>query len=108
MRVFILIGVFLASGAPAWSEGWTSAGRILQSCRKVSLTGGGSSFHEGYCAGVVRGVGVNGRICPPKNSDLSQSIALVVRFIDQRPERWHEDFINLANEALENAWPCAR
>jgi hypothetical protein len=37
-----------------------------------------------------------------------QAVGVVVRYIDQRPERMHEKFMTLALEALQQAWPCRR
>ena len=38
----------------------------------------------------------------------NQAIAVVVKYIEARPERMHEDFRALALEALTAAWPCKR
>jgi len=35
-------------------------------------------------------------------------VRVVVRYIEQRPGRMHENFLRLANEALTEAWPCRR
>jgi hypothetical protein len=35
-----------------------------------------------------------------------QFMRVVVQYIDQRPARLHENFHNLAHEALRAAWPC--
>jgi hypothetical protein len=45
-------------------------------------------------------------LCPPKGSDRAQSIRVVVQYIDSRPARLHENFPDLAQEALRAAWPC--
>jgi len=37
-----------------------------------------------------------------------QSVAVVVKYIEARPERMHELFGVLALEALTAAWPCKR
>ena len=39
---------------------------------------------------------------------FGQSVAVVVKYIQERPERMHEDFGKLALEALIAAWPCKR
>jgi hypothetical protein len=33
-------------------------------------------------------------------------VLVVVKYIDERPERMHERFTKLAYEALKAAWPC--
>jgi hypothetical protein len=45
-------------------------------------------------------------ICSPQNVWREQRIRVVVAFIDARPARMHEDFRQLALEALMGAWPC--
>jgi Rap1a immunity proteins len=37
-----------------------------------------------------------------------QSVAVVVKYIEARPQRMHEPFGKLALEALTAAWPCKR
>jgi hypothetical protein len=37
-----------------------------------------------------------------------QGVAVVVKYIEARPERMHERFSVLAIEALTAAWPCKR
>jgi hypothetical protein len=34
-------------------------------------------------------------------------VRVVVAYIEARPARVHEDFRNLALEALREAWPCS-
>jgi hypothetical protein len=35
-------------------------------------------------------------------------VAVVIKYIEARPERMHERFGDLALEALTAAWPCKR
>jgi uncharacterized protein (DUF433 family) len=37
-----------------------------------------------------------------------QAVAVVVKYIEARPERMHEQFGDLTFEALTAAWPCKR
>jgi hypothetical protein len=39
---------------------------------------------------------------------VGQTVAVVIKYIEARPERMHEDFGKLAYEALTAAWPCKR
>jgi len=43
---------------------------------------------------------------PSEKSDDSQSILVVVAFLEAHPQRLHEDFVRLALEAFQQAWPC--
>jgi hypothetical protein len=44
--------------------------------------------------------------CPPSISNRSQYVGIFVRFADQNPARWHEDFLPVAVDALRSAFPC--
>ena len=48
----------------------------------------------------------NQRTCPSDGVRTGQMVAVVVRWIEQRPQRWHENFKVLALLALHEAWPC--
>ena len=38
----------------------------------------------------------------------NNQISVVIKYIEARPERMHEQFGDLAIEALMAAWPCKR
>jgi hypothetical protein len=42
----------------------------------------------------------------PTAATLQQIARVAVRYIEARPQRMHEQFMDLAIEALHNAWPC--
>jgi hypothetical protein len=44
--------------------------------------------------------------CAPPDSRASQLARVVVKFLDEHPERMNEDFRLLAMEAFHRAWPC--
>src|SRR5262249_12815125 len=67
----------------------------------------------GVCAGLVLGLSYVGEVLPPEHqscvpptSDAQQLTRVVVRYIEARPQRMHEDFRALTLEAFHNAWPC--
>jgi hypothetical protein len=67
----------------------------------------------GFCAGVVHALGYAGKILPPEyqscvppTSDARQLARVVVKYIEARPQRMHEDFKDLTMEAFHDAWPC--
>jgi hypothetical protein len=41
--------------------------------------------------------------CSPERATVGQTLRMVVRYIDQRPERMHERFEDLALEAILEA-----
>lgn len=70
------------------------------------------AFEAGVCNGGISGILValvNTRnICPPSNISRRQLNSVVIRYIESRPERWHENFNLLVIEALRATWPCRR
>jgi DNA-binding protein H-NS len=44
----------------------------------------------------------------PENATIGQMTAVVVRWVEQRPERWYENFLALTLFALHDAWPCPK
>jgi Rap1a immunity proteins len=64
-----------------------------------------------WVAGFIEGLGygVGGKdFCLPKGVTTGQSMAVVVKYIEARPQRMNESFGKLAREALIAAWPCKR
>jgi hypothetical protein len=75
------------------------------------MTSGVSVYHQGRCGGYVAGLvyGVGGQeFCSPKGVSIDEAVAVVIKYIEARPERMHEPFGGLALEALIAAWPCKR
>ena len=42
----------------------------------------------------------------PRGVNYEQSVRVVIRYIEMRPQTMHESFNALALEALRAAWPC--
>lgn len=94
-----------------------SANYYLPGCREfVNKQFGSNPFLQGECVGILEGLSVTATnlnrmfavsvSCVPDNATLNQIAAVVVRWFDQHPERWHEDFRASALLALHDAWPC--
>ena len=73
---------------------------------------GREPIKQGICLGVVQTMlylsGPVFGLCTPEGANLEQVLRVVVRYIDQRPDRTHERFENLALEAVLEAWPCPK
>jgi hypothetical protein len=67
-------------------------------------------YLKATCTGIIRTMFYFGHanlgMCPPTGSNIGQAIRVVILYIDQRPARMHEQFEDLALEALQQAWPC--
>jgi Ssp1 endopeptidase immunity protein Rap1a len=110
------VAILLALTMPASAEDTRSANFYLPGCkgwldREKNVLAPDEALEQGLCAGFVIGLGygVGGRdFCKPEGVTNNQAVAVVVKYIEARPERMHEDFGVLAYEALTAAWPCKR
>jgi hypothetical protein len=105
----LLAAVLLSQDADAQSD-TVSANYLLPRCKAflaneyVTLS---ATFEQGRCTGLVEGLKyVDSRSCAPKGVTLGQTVRVVVAYIERRPQRMHENFKELALEALREAWPC--
>jgi hypothetical protein len=65
----------------------------------------------GYCSGVVQAILSllhMKDLCWEGMITNEQAVRVVIKYIEARPERMHEPFIKLVQEALIAAWPCKR
>jgi hypothetical protein len=61
----------------------------------------------GVCAGIIDTLqAIKPNICLPAISTRRLLVRGVVTYINSNPARLHENFIDLAGEALEQTWPC--
>ena len=61
----------------------------------------------GVCAGIIDTLqAIKPNICLPAISTRRLLVRGVVTYINNNPARLHENFIDLAGEALEQTWPC--
>ncbi len=80
---------------------------MMPGCRAFVREDSSRPFNQGVCVGVVRTVVSFSRdVCEPRDSTVGQAIRVVVQYIDSRPAQHHEDFADLAKQALKAAWPC--
>jgi len=102
--------ISICGSASAQSSDINSANNIMPGCRK-GLQGASIGYLEGLCQGTIQTslyFSVQLGICAPAGVNVGQFMRVVVKYIDERPARMHEDFRALALEALRAAWPCKR
>ena len=105
------VAILLALTMPASAEDLDSANYYLPGCKGFLEITSSDATRQWLCAGFVSGLafGIAGKdFCPPKRVTAGQSVAVVVKYIEARPQRMHEHFGKLAIEALTAAWPCKR
>jgi hypothetical protein len=122
MRALVLgIAMGLVVGTSALAqEDKSSANYMLPYCRAAAnnqppaLTS--DAIMQGMCVGIVDAIDFvlsefppdekEFSSCPPTDVTLKQALEAVIKYIDARPERMHENFKTLAIEAIHDAWPC--
>jgi len=110
---FIVLFMQVTTAAAAFLD--KSANYYLSGCRSLlNEDTNGDAAKQGMCAGVMFALLdlaphidiAAGRSCPPRGVTAKQMLAVILRWLDQRPERWNENFVALASFALHDAWPC--
>lgn len=111
--------VALATGAVAQQDvDSRSANYIFPGCKALAQgeppTEARLLMRGHYCNGVLYALTGASRFieipflrsCPPEGGAITQAARVFVKFLEQHPERLHEDFRMLALEAMHEAWPC--
>ena len=118
--VGIALELALATSAPAQHDNKFTAKYLLPYCRDAmnnkAPTMSSDAVMQGMCVGMVDALDFlmsdlpaedkEYRSCPPSDATLKQTVQVVIKYIDERPERMNESFKKLAIEAIRDAWPC--
>jgi hypothetical protein len=112
---------FTTAGA---ADNYNSANFILPGCKTALTDRIDRSFMAGRCVGIITTIagllasaeraGAATRLfpnfcaAPPDGVTEEQTVRVVVRYIEARPQRMHEEFGGLTLEALHDAWPCRK
>jgi Ssp1 endopeptidase immunity protein Rap1a len=116
----IAMGLALATSALAQQNDKFTAKYLLPYCRDAmnnkAPTLSSDAVMQGMCVGMVDALDFlmsdlpaedkEHRSCPPSDASLKQTVQVVIKYIDERPERMNESFKKLAIEAIRDAWPC--
>ena len=69
---------------------------------------------EMFCYGYINGflhfdtVSINKHTCPHSKVTVSQTHAVIYKYLKEHPERLHESMRELLPMALMEAWPCKK
>src|SRR5262245_15393441 len=98
------VAVSSAHAAPATNS--KSANFMLPECKRLLDQPPRMTPMAGMCGGIVEALTAVGKMmsgpqksCAPDGVTPGQAIRVVVKFIEERPERMHEDFKKLTMEA---------
>lgn len=129
IRVLVVaVGMMGWPCASMGAEEITTTQEMLSSCRPVAvakITGEGvylpRTFAAGQCWGAFDVIqrmtrhttyGRDGMpvlmysICAPSEGTRTQLVSVFVSYAEKHPERLHEDFVRVATQALQEAFPC--
>jgi hypothetical protein len=117
-RALICAAIVLSgSAATAQKVGFeNSANALFQGCKAAAQNekvDPQTATVASYCNGVIYALASVSdllsnpmqRSCVPAIS-TGQMMRVVVKFIDDHPERLHENFVQLALEVFHRTWPC--
>lgn len=113
MRIFIIALLLVWGGEALAAEDVNSANYQLPGCQGfVESTKTIAFLRQGYCAGLVRGIGdmqvaVREACIPPKVT-IQQAIRVVIQYTAARPAQMHKSFNSFVRQALMTAWPCKK
>jgi hypothetical protein len=67
------------------------------------------AWRAGYCIGIVKGVGDEApNHCIPESVNTGQAIRVVLKFLQDHPEKLHERGTWLTAEALRKGFTCSK
>jgi hypothetical protein len=110
LLLFVVLIMSCNVGDIANAQDRASANHRMPGCRSAIAPNDNSNpYMQGVCTGTVDALQfASVDLCAPPESTIGQALRVVVKYIDDRPARMHEDFKILALEAMRAAWPCKR
>lgn len=107
----IMTALLLIAALPANADfiSGTELKKMLDAYTAVSKGQSRGRLEAGEALGYVSGVWDTNyyvTFCPGRGVQQSQAIAIVIKFLDERPARWNEPAKALLNEAFVSAYPC--
>ena len=109
LRSFVLVTVLVANCKVSLAEDDNSGKAAMPGCREAEKYHSPNIYKRGLCMRIVSTLlDLDPKICLPPSVTNFQAVRVVVKYIDARPERLHENFKALAGEALRAVWPCRK
>lgn len=111
---FLLLAFF---GLPSKAQTTQDGNYLLGSCQITIKQMDEKSFRpdileawrDGLCSGLVAGVMYSSAfVCPADNVPPGQAVRVVVKFLQDHPEKLNWAGVRLAQVALADAFPCGK
>jgi Ssp1 endopeptidase immunity protein Rap1a len=116
MRVRIVVAslaLSVGSASGTVVDKGADAQRDCQLLVEGSFRDSGEARSAGSCEGMVEtamlfapNLPADVRACPPAQGSILASAKVLLRYLEQNPDRLNEPGITLAIEAFRDAWPC--
>src|SRR5205807_7301045 len=117
MRAYLIVAGLALSVIGKASATVVDKGIDLQrSCEILvqdSFRDQGEARSAGSCEGMIEtamlfspNLPADVRACPPAQGSILESVKVLLRYLDNNPDRLNEPGITLAIEAFRNDWPC--
>lgn len=108
------IGLIVGTSALAQQNDKFTAKSLLPYCRDAVTNKAPTLTSDAVSVGIVDAIDfmmsefaqIEYTTCPPSDVNLRETVQVVIKYIDARPERMNENFKKLAIEAIHDAWPC--
>jgi hypothetical protein len=91
----------------------TDAQKACRALVEGSFSGSDGSRSAGACEGMVETAMVFApnlpsdlRGCPPAQGSVLESVKVLLRYLDNNPDRLDEAGVTLTLEAFRDSWPC--
>jgi hypothetical protein len=117
-RVVFIALVVLFMGVPANSELPPSNGNeLIENCKEAIKGDSDDFFKSGWCYGFLQGASemfvmakILGQLppsyCMPAEVTEKQAVRIVMKYLQNHPEKLHYPRTNLVYRALAQAFPC--
>jgi hypothetical protein len=117
MRLYIIVAGLALSVIGKASATVVDKGTDAQKSCELLVQGSfrdqGEARSAGSCEGMIEtamlfspNLPADVRACPPAQGTVLQSAKVLLRYLDNNPDRVNEPGITIALEAFRDAWPC--
>jgi hypothetical protein len=117
MRIYVIIASLALSMigkvAATVVDSGTDARMSCELLVQGSFRDQGEARSAGSCEGMIEtamlfspNLPADTRACPPAQGSVLQSAKVLLRYLDNNPDRLNEPGITVAIEAFRDSWPC--
>ena len=105
---FFVISTWSPGSACAQSGIDDQAQSVTTGCHEaLKRMGQLQTFDAGMCLGILKGLHYLSKdICIPPATSLGQIADVVSQYFDSHTGKIHDDFQEMALDAMRSAWPC--